>query len=61
MTSSELRQSAITLLDAADVLHAAAEAAGPLRQEVTVRESGVRGVAALLLEEARKAERMERP
>lgn len=61
MESSDLRQSALTLLDAADVLHVVAEAAGPMRQEVAMREFGVRSVATLLLEEARKAERMERP
>lgn len=60
MTSSDLRQSALTLLDAADVLHVAAETAGPMRQVVTMREFGVRGVATLLLEEARKVERLER-
>ena len=60
MTSNDLRQMVLTLLDAADVLHVVAEAAGPMRQEVSVRELGVRSVATCLLEMARDAERGER-
>lgn len=56
MTSSELREMALSLLAAADVLHVAADAAGPLRAEVSVHERGVRHAATMLLEEARTAE-----
>lgn len=59
MTSSDMRQSALALLDAADVLHVLAEEAGPMRARVTVQERSVRGVATQLLEDAREAERGE--
>lgn len=60
MTSSDLRQSALTLLDAADVLGAVGAAKVPSRTEAMLAELGVRGVATLLLEMAREAERGER-
>lgn len=60
MTSSDQRQSALTLLDAADVLGAVRAAKAPSRTEAMLAELGVRGVATLLLEMAREAERGER-